>query len=159
MCCFKHLLLHSVYINCPRSRLLKAIKSRHELFHRPRLRSHPGFLHLKFLCTVATTTTQSLELPEYWQSSDFVQNKPDRRVGLFQNGLISSFYLNILQLVPSGVRLQSGQQSQLMRICCSVASQRNLTSMLLRLFAERQEFTGCNVDAWNKCWTIAFSQF
>jgi len=48
---------------------------------------------------------------------------------------------------------------KLMRICCSVAGQRNLTSMLLRLFAERQDFKGCNVDAWNNCWTIAFSQF
>jgi len=46
-----------------------------------------------------------------------------------------------------------------MRICCSVASQRNLTSMLLRLFAERQEFKGCNMDAWNNHCTIAFSQF
>jgi len=56
------------------------------------------------------------------------------------------FLFNIRQLAPSGVRLQSGQQSQLMRIHCSVASQRNLTTMLLRLFAERQELKGCNVD-------------
>jgi len=30
----------------------------------------PWVLQLKFLCTVETTTTKSLELPEYWQPSD-----------------------------------------------------------------------------------------
>ena len=36
-------------LNCPRSRLLKAIKSWHELFHRWRRRSHTGFCS-KSLC-------------------------------------------------------------------------------------------------------------
>jgi len=48
-------------LNCPRSRLLKAMKSWHDQFYRRRLWSHPGILQLKFLCTLATTTTKSLE--------------------------------------------------------------------------------------------------
>jgi len=33
-----------------------------------------GFLHLKFLSKIEATTKKTLDLPEYWQPSDFVQN-------------------------------------------------------------------------------------
>jgi len=61
-------------LSYPRSRLLKAMKPWDGLFHRPRIRSHTRFLHLKFLSKIEATTTKLLELPEYWQLSDFVQN-------------------------------------------------------------------------------------
>jgi len=71
VCVVSNIYYYTQYIsNCPRSRLLKAIKSRHVLFHRPRLSSHLGFLQLRFLYMVKKTTTKSLVLPEYWQSSD-----------------------------------------------------------------------------------------
>jgi len=65
MCCFQILILHYVYIKLSKKQFAESDKSLHELFHRPRLSSYPGFLHLKFLCMVETTTTKSLHLPEY----------------------------------------------------------------------------------------------
>jgi len=65
MCCFQLLILHYVCIKLCKKQFAESDKSLHELFHRPRLSSHPGFLQLKFLCMVETTTTKSLHLHEY----------------------------------------------------------------------------------------------
>jgi len=64
MCCFKLLILHSVYIKLCKKHFAESDKSLHVLFHRPRLSSHPGCLHMKFLCMVKITTTKSPHLHE-----------------------------------------------------------------------------------------------
>jgi len=132
--------------NCPWSRLLKAIKPWHELFHRRRLRSHTGFLQLKFLCTVATqqqnhwnylNTDSPVILYKANQTVELGFSRTVKSQFLFKYSPVSTIWCSI------AVRSTSQTDEDLLLCCMAKESDKHAAEIVCRTTTVQGMQYGC----------------
>ena len=84
MCCFKHVLLHSVYIKLSTKQIAESDKILAWAVSQMKTQVAHWVLQQKFMWTVAITTTKPLELPDHWQPSDLYKANQTVELGLYR---------------------------------------------------------------------------